>query len=197
MAPRYAGPSTPEARDDAAPLRYILDWVAMTKRKPAPLLMVPDGELAGWTLLHTLAGVAGAVAGVAGAIGLDMPLLQLGDLLLVVWSCWLLRSAWLLARTLRDQRLARPVLSLLANPGPDPAGMLGPYLFPMSGRHRACSLARLSWRRRSRAGAPGRDEERRALQPIFSAVQRATARELFDAVLPEFRQPSTTSLEER
>ena len=111
----------------------------MSKREPTPLLMLPDGELAWRVLLGALVGVAGAAVGVAVAIRLEMPRLRLGGLLYALWCCWLLGSAWFFARALRDQRLARPVLSLLANPGPDPAGMLGPYLLPQIGRYRACS----------------------------------------------------------
>jgi hypothetical protein len=166
----------------------------MKKRKPELLPMIPDREI----VLDLLGGLVAVVGWATLALGVATTfkyrLVQLGCVLVALYWTHLLGYCWQFAHWLRIQRLARPVLSLLTNPGPDPAGLVGPYLsargrgprtcFWLVGNDRARSTASLVLTRNDTgcgppllAGAHGLHSE----PPPPPAVCRALLRELLPA----------------
>jgi hypothetical protein len=101
----------------------------MRKRQIEWLPMIPDRELARSLMVGLVAAVGTTSLAVVVGINPKFPLLlRLALLLPALFTCSFLPHCWTLAHWLRIQRLARPVLSLLANPNPDP--MDGPWLLP-------------------------------------------------------------------
>jgi hypothetical protein len=113
----------------------------MKKRKPELLPMLPDRELARDLIKALVIGLGGTSLGVVAAMTLKVPLLlRLVFLVYALYTGWALRFGWRCAHWLRIQRLARPVLSLLANPDPDPEGLQGPWL------HQSRRAHAVAWR---------------------------------------------------